>query len=70
MVLDYLPRNPRHLRWLPGKHGDISPEEGDKREFLFTVQITRDTGSLSSFDPDLDGFHGDVLLGRGLHMGC
>jgi hypothetical protein len=55
---------------LPGKHGDISPEEGDKREFLFTVQITRDTGSLSSFDPDLDGLHGDVLLGRGLHMGC
>jgi hypothetical protein len=40
MVLHHLPRDPRHLRWLPGKHVDISPEEGDEREFLFAVQIT------------------------------
>jgi hypothetical protein len=40
MVLNHLPRDPRHLRWLPGKHIDISPEEGDKREFIFAVQIT------------------------------
>jgi hypothetical protein len=29
MVLNHLPRDPRHLRWLPGKHVDISLEEGD-----------------------------------------
>jgi hypothetical protein len=70
MVLNHLPRDPRHLRWLLGKHVDISPEEGDKREFVFAIQVTQDMGSMSSFDPDLDGLHGDVLLGRGLHMGC
>jgi hypothetical protein len=67
MVLNHLPRDPRHLRWLPGKHIDISPEEGDEREFLFTVQITRDTGSLSSHGPDLDGLHENIF---GLHAGC
>jgi hypothetical protein len=67
MMLNHLPRDPMHLRWLPGKHIDISPEEGDEREFLFAVQITRDTGSLSSLSPDLDGLHGDVF---GLHAGC
>jgi hypothetical protein len=67
MVLNHLPRDPRHLRWLPGKHIDISPEEGDEREFLFVVQITRDTGSLSNCGPDLDGLHGDVFR---LHAGC
>jgi hypothetical protein len=40
MVLNHLPRDPRHLRRLPGKHVNISPEEGDEREFLFAVQIT------------------------------
>jgi hypothetical protein len=40
MVLNHLPRDPRHLRWLPDKHVDISPEEGDECEFLFAVQIT------------------------------
>jgi hypothetical protein len=40
MVLIHLPRDPRHLRWLPGKHVYISPEEGDEHEFLFAVQIT------------------------------
>jgi hypothetical protein len=37
MVLNHLPGDPRHLRWLPGIHVDISPEEGDEREFLFAV---------------------------------
>jgi hypothetical protein len=37
MVLDHLPRDPRHLRWLPGKHVDVSPEEGDELEFLFAA---------------------------------
>jgi hypothetical protein len=70
MVLNHLPRDPRHLRRLSSKHINISPDEGDKREFLFAVQITRDTGSLSSLSPDLNGLHGDIFLARGLHMGC
>jgi hypothetical protein len=70
MVLNHLPMDPRYLRRLSGKHVDISPEEGDEREFLFTVQITQDTGSLSSLSPDLDGLYGDVLVARGLHAGC
>jgi hypothetical protein len=53
-----------------GKHVDISPEEGDECEFLFAVQITRDTGSLSSLRPDLDSLYGDIFLVRGLHAGC
>jgi hypothetical protein len=40
MVLNHLPRDFRHLRWLTGKHVDISLEKGDERGFLFTVQIT------------------------------
>jgi hypothetical protein len=40
MVLNHLPRDPRHLQRLPGKHVDIIPEEGDEREFIFVVQIT------------------------------
>jgi hypothetical protein len=37
MVLNHLPRDPRHLRRLPGKHVNVSPEKGDEREFLFDV---------------------------------
>jgi hypothetical protein len=70
MVFNHLPRDPRHLRRLPGKYVDISSEEGDEREFLFAVQITRDMGSLSSNSPDLDGLYGDIFLARGLHVGC
>jgi hypothetical protein len=40
MVLNHLPRDPRHLRRLPGKHVNISLEEGDEREFLFAIQIS------------------------------
>jgi hypothetical protein len=70
MVLSHLPRNPRHLRWLPDKNVDISPDEGDEREFLFVVQVTQDMGSLANFSPDLDGLYEDIFLGRGLHTGC
>jgi hypothetical protein len=70
MILNHLPRNLRHLRRLPGKHVDISPEKGDEHEFLFAVHITRDKGSLSSLSPDLDGLYRDVFLARGLHAGC
>jgi hypothetical protein len=37
MVLNYLPGDPRHLRWLPGKHVYISLEEGGEHESLFAV---------------------------------
>jgi hypothetical protein len=70
MVLNHLPRDPRLLRRLPGKHVDISSEEGDEREFLFAVQITQDTGSLTSLSPDLDELYRDIFLARGLHVGC
>jgi hypothetical protein len=69
MVLNHLPRDPGHLRRLLGKHVNISPEEGDERVFLFAVQITRDTDSLSSLSPDLDGLHGVIFFARGLHAG-
>jgi hypothetical protein len=70
MVLNYHPRDPRHLRRLPDKHVYISPEEGDEREFLFAVQIPRYMGCLGSIHPDLNGLHGNVLFATGLHMGC
>jgi hypothetical protein len=70
LVLNHLPRDPRHLRWLPDKHVDISSEEGDEREFLFAVQITQDTGSLSTLSPDLDGLYGGVFLAGRLHTGA
>jgi hypothetical protein len=69
MVLNHLLGDPRHLRWLPGKHVYISPEEGDEREFLFAVQIPHDAGGLISISPDLNGLHGDVLFAKGLYTG-
>jgi hypothetical protein len=35
MVLDHLPGDLRHLRWLQCEHIGICLEEGDEREFLF-----------------------------------
>jgi hypothetical protein len=70
IVLNHLHRDPRQLRRLPGKHVDITPEEGDEHEFLFAIQIIRDTDSRSSLSPDLDGLYGDIFLARGLHAGC
>jgi hypothetical protein len=55
---------------LSSKHIYINLEEGDEREFLFAVQLPHDAGGLSSICPDLNGLHEDVLLDRGLHMGC
>ena len=61
MVLDHLPRDPGHLRWLPCKHIRVSPEEGDEREFLFVTQVPCDVGSLGGIRTDLDDLHGDNL---------
>src|SRR5207244_889233 len=38
VMLDHLPRDPRHVRWLPCKHISVCPEEGDEHEFLFGVK--------------------------------
>jgi hypothetical protein len=70
MVLNNLPRDPRHLRWFLGKHVNISPEEGDEHEFLFSIQITRDTGSLTSFSTDLNGLYGTSSLAEGCTWGA
>jgi hypothetical protein len=69
LVLNHLPRDPRHLRQLPGKHVHISPEEGDECEFLFAVQIAHDAGGLGSIHTDLNSLHVDVLFAGGLHVG-
>src|SRR5438105_2497269 len=38
VVLDHLPRDPRHVGWLPCKHISVCLEEGDEHEFLFGVE--------------------------------
>ena len=38
VVLDYLPGNTGDVRWLPSKHIDIRPQEGNKRAFLFVSE--------------------------------
>jgi hypothetical protein len=70
MVLNHLPRDSRHLRWLPDKHIYIGPEEDDERDFLFAVQILRFVGGLGNICPNLNSLHGDVHFTRGLHIGC
>src|SRR6187399_2935224 len=38
LVLNHLPGNAGDVRWLPSKHIDIRPQEGDERAFLFAVK--------------------------------
>ena len=38
VVLDYLPKNTGDIRWLPGKHIDIRPQEGNECAFLFVIK--------------------------------
>jgi hypothetical protein len=45
-------------------------EEGDEREFLFVTQNPCDAGGLGGIHADVDDLHRDVLVVRGLHMGC
>jgi hypothetical protein len=70
MVLNHLPRDLRHLQWLPGEQVNISLEEGDEHEFLFTVQIPCDVGGLGDICPDLNGLHGNTVVIQWLHTGC
>src|SRR6187399_2049939 len=59
LVLDYLPGNTGDVRWLPGKHIDIRPQEGNERAFLFAVKGGTDG----------EGTTSAVLLG-GHFLGC
>jgi hypothetical protein len=68
MVLDHLPRDPRHLRQFPCEYVGICLEEGDKRDFLFLLQITRDASGLGGIHADLDGLDGTVVYSRWLHL--
>jgi hypothetical protein len=61
MVLNHLPGDPRHLRWLPCEHVGICLEEGDESEFLFFLQITRNASGLGGTRAELDGLDGDVV---------
>ena len=38
VVLNQLPGNAGDVGYLPGKHADIRPQEGDERVFLFFCQ--------------------------------
>jgi hypothetical protein len=68
MVLDHLPRDPRHLRRFPCEHVSICLKEGDEREFLFLLQITFDASGLWGIRAELDGLDGDVVCPRWLHL--
>ena len=37
VVLNYLLGNTGDIRWLPSKHIDIRPQEGNERAFLFVI---------------------------------
>jgi hypothetical protein len=57
-VLNQLPRHPWHVRWFPCKDVSVSPEEADKRVFLFRVEIRPNHGSLVVVSyPEVDGLH-------------
>jgi hypothetical protein len=68
MVLNHLPRDPRHLRRFPCEDVGICLEEGDEREFLFLLQIARDAGGLGGVRADLDGLNGSDVRSRWLHL--
>jgi hypothetical protein len=69
MMLNHLPRDPRHLRRFPCENIDICPEEGDEREFLFFPQIARDAGGLGGVRADLDGLDGSAFAPDGCTFG-
>jgi hypothetical protein len=69
MVLNHLPRDPGHLRRLPGEYVDICPEEGDERAFLFLSQVSPDAGGLGGLRSNLDGFHENIIRIRRTDVG-
>jgi hypothetical protein len=68
MVLNHLPRDPRHLRRFPCEYVGICLEEGDERDFLFFLQIARDAGGLGGIHANLDGFDGTAVCSGWLHL--
>jgi hypothetical protein len=68
MVLDHLPRDPRHLRWFPCEYVGICLEEGDERDFLFLLQIARDARGLGGIRAEPDGLDEDVVCSKWLHL--
>jgi hypothetical protein len=68
MVLDHLPRDPRHLRRFPCEYVGICLEEGDERDFLFLLQITRDASGLGGTHTNLDGLDGATVCSIWLHL--
>ena len=45
VVLDYLPGNTGDIKWLPCKHIDIHPHDGNDRAFLFVIEGGTDSES-------------------------
>ena len=65
VVLDYLPGNTGDVRWLPSKHIDIRPQEGNKHAFLFVIEGGTDNeGTINVSQPAGTFFTvGTVALG-------
>src|SRR3990170_116984 len=58
VVLDYLPGNTGDIRWLPGKHIDIRPQEGNEHAFLFVIEGGTDSKhTISASQPCRDLLH-------------
>src|SRR5215216_7668139 len=58
VVLDYLPGNTGDVRWLPSKHINIRPQEGNECAFLFVIKGGADSeGTISANQPCRDLFH-------------
>ena len=79
VVLDYLPGNTGDIRWLPGKHIDIRPQEGNERAFLFVIKGGADSEStINASQPCRDLLHlgcsnlGSLAVGTLRHVvnGC
>ena len=75
VVLDYLPRNTGDVRWLPSKHNDIRPQEGNERAFLFVIKGGTDSkGTISTSQLYRDLFHmrcnsfGSLAIGTLRHV--
>ena len=64
VVLNHLPRDPRHIGRLPCEHVSVCPKEGDEREFLFGVK-----GPIHLDGPSRVGIQKD-LLNRDSIAGC
>jgi hypothetical protein len=61
-VLNQLPGDSWHVRWLPREDVAVSPEEVDERVFLFGVEAGPDGGGLAGVAcPKVDRLDQDLL---------